>query len=57
MKAEILFYKDRKGQIPVFDFLNRLSLSNGKDARINLKKVSSYINFLSEVGLSGGEPI
>ena len=51
-----LIYKDRKGRQPVLDFIQELAASSGKDARINLKKVGSYITLLDKDGLSIGEP-
>lgn len=56
MAHRIVFYADRKGRQPVKDFIDDLLSQAGKDARINYKKVASYINYLSEVGLAGGEP-
>ena len=56
MPYSIVFYKDKKGREPIKDFIDSLALASGKDARINIKKVSAYINYLSEEGLSGGEP-
>ena len=56
MPKHIVFYKDRKGRQPVKDFIDGLLSQSGKDARINYKKVASYINYLAEVGLAGGEP-
>ncbi len=56
MPYRIVFYKDRKGRQPVKDFIDKLSSSSNKDARVNLKKVSSYIEYLSNEGLAGGEP-
>ncbi len=56
MPKRIVFYKDRKGRQPVKDFIDGLLSQSGKDARINYKKVASYINYLAEVGLAGGEP-
>lgn len=56
MPYSIVFYRDRKGKQPVKDFIDELASSSGKEARINLKKVISYINYLAEEGLGGGEP-
>ena len=56
MPNRIIFYADRKGRQPVKDFIDGLLSQSGKNARINYKKVAAYINYLSEVGLAGGEP-
>ena len=56
MLTRILFYKDRKGKQPVIDFMEELASSTGKDARINLKKIGSYISLLDKEGLAIGEP-
>ena len=56
MLTRTLIYKDRKGRQPVLDFIQELAASSGKDARINLKKVGSYITLLDKDGLSIGEP-
>ena len=36
--------------------MEELAASSGKDARINLKKIGSYISLLDKNGLSIGEP-
>ena len=41
-----LFYKDRKGRQPVVDYIDKLAASSGKDAKINLTKIGSYITLL-----------
>lgn len=56
MLTRILFYKDGKGKQPVIDFMEELAASSGKDARINLKKIGSYISLLDKEGLVIGEP-
>ena len=56
MPYRIIYYKDRKGKQPVKDFIDNLASLSGKDARINLNKVSHYIKYLADVGLEGGEP-
>lgn len=56
MLTRTLIYKDRKGRQPVRDFMEELAASSGKDARINLKKIGSYITLLDKNGLSIGEP-
>ena len=56
MPYSIVFYKDRKGNQPVKDFIDELSSSSGKDARVNFRKIATYINYLRYEGLGGGEP-
>ncbi len=56
MLTRTLIYKDRKGRQPVHEFMEELAASSGKDARINLKKIGSYITLLDKNGLSIGEP-
>ena len=53
---KIRFYKDRKGNVPVLDFLRKLAKQKGKDARINLGKIQDYIKVLEEHGTRAGEP-
>lgn len=53
---DIIFYSDRKGNKPVWDFIVQLSKANGKDSRIKLKKIQEYINVLAIHGASMGEP-
>lgn len=56
MLLRTLIYKDRKGRQPVLEFMEGLAASSGKDARINLRKIGSYITLLDKHGLSIGEP-
>ena len=56
MLIRTLIYKDRKGRQPVLEFMEGLAASSGKDARINLRKIGSYITLLDKHGLSIGEP-
>lgn len=56
MPYSIVFYKDRKGNQPVKDFIDELSSSSGKDACVNFRKIATYINYLRYEGLGGGEP-
>ena len=53
---KIRFYKDRKGNVPVLDFLRKLAKQKGKDSRINLGKIQDYIKILEEHGTRAGEP-
>ena len=56
MLTRTLFYKDRKGRQPVVEYMDKLAASSGKDTRINLTKIGSYITLLDRNGLSIGEP-
>ena len=53
---KIRFYKDRKGNVPVLDYLRKLASQKGKDSRINLGKIQDYIKVLEREGTRAGEP-
>ena len=53
---EVFFYRDRKGNEPVADYLRELNKNECKDKRINLRKIQDYIKLLELRGLSLGEP-
>lgn len=53
---QIYFYKDKNGQEPVKEYINRLAASNNKDSRIKLTKIRDYLKILSEHGTRAGEP-
>ncbi|PWM78796.1 MAG: hypothetical protein DBY32_04815 [Phascolarctobacterium sp.] len=52
----IYFYKDRKGNQPVADYLNELASQNNKDSRIKATKIRDYVKALSLYGTTIGEP-
>lgn len=54
---EILFYEDRSGNIPVYDYMQELAKSGSKDSRIKLNKISQYIKVLQSEGTTAGEPV
>lgn len=54
---EILFYEDRNGRIPVYDYMQELSGSASKDSRIKLNKIAQYIKVLQAEGTTAGEPV
>ncbi|MBE6113350.1 MAG: type II toxin-antitoxin system RelE/ParE family toxin [Peptococcaceae bacterium] len=56
MAYNILFYKDRKGNEPVLDYLKELNDRNDKDSRIKMNKILDYIGTLSQYGTRAGEP-
>lgn len=53
---KIIFYRDVKGNEPVFQYIQELSSKTSKDSRINLTKIQDYINTLKMYGTSAGEP-
>ena len=53
---KIYFYKDRKGNYPVFFFFKKLKTKNDKDSRIKSSKINDYIQALSVYGTQIGEP-
>lgn len=52
---KIYFYKDRKGNYPVFDYIKKLKTKNDKDSRIKSSKINDYIQALSVYGTQIGE--
>ena len=53
---EIVFYEDRNGKSPVYDFILKLSQKHDKNSRINLNKIRDYVKVLSLHGKQAGEP-
>jgi len=53
---EILFYRDRNGVAPVYEYLKELNSRTDKNSRIKAGKVSDYISRLSEEGTFAGLP-
>ena len=52
----ILFYRDKNGKEPVLEYLKELESKSDKNSRIKLNKIQDYIQLLSKLGLSIGEP-
>lgn len=52
---EIHFYKNSKGERPVWDYLNELANRHDKDSRIKLNKIRDYMKALEENGTAIGE--
>ena len=52
----IKFYADKKGRMPVLEYLNELRYKNDKDSRIKANKIDDYIEALSKHGAMLGEP-
>lgn len=44
----IYFYKDKKGEEPVLEYMRKLANQKGKDSRIKLNKIGDYIEMLSK---------
>ena len=53
---KIIFYKDKKGNEPVYDYMQSLNKKKSKDSRIKLNKIGDYIEILSAYGATAGEP-
>jgi len=53
---EIIFYEDKNGNSPVYEFMQDLSKRTDKNSRINLNKINDYIETLSTNGKQAGEP-
>lgn len=48
----IYFYKNRKGESPVREYLGELARRSDKDRRIKLNKIRDYIKALVHMDLS-----
>lgn len=55
---KIIFYRDKNGYSEVEEYLKLLALKkhNSKDCKIKFTKITTYIDLLSEKGLTLGEP-
>lgn len=53
---KIYFYRDKKGNEPVAEYIAKLAAKQDKDSRIKLGKIRDYIKALSEYGTQAGEP-
>lgn len=53
---KIYFYKNAKNQSPVLDYMYELKSKTDKNSRIQLQKLSDYIDILRQYGLDAGEP-
>lgn len=51
----IVFYRNRRGEQPVLDYMRKLKKQNSKDARIKLQKIQDYINILEAHGTRAPE--
>ena len=53
---KIYFYKDKKGNQPVLDYMHELARKGDKSSRIKLNKIQDFIQTLGEYGTVAGEP-
>ena len=53
---KIIFYRDKNGKEPVYEYIKKLERRAGKDSRVKLTKVHEYIRVLGEYGTQAGEP-
>ena len=53
---DIVFYKDRQGREPVYEYICELDSRRDKDSRIKVNKIYDYIDYLREAGKSAGAP-
>ena len=53
---DIEFYEDINGKSEVYEYIQKLNKTNGKENRQKLKKINMYIDLLSEYGLTLTEP-
>jgi phage-related protein len=53
---EVIFYEDKNGNAPVYQYIKELAGRKGKGARVKLRKVQEYIRVLREYGIFAGEP-
>lgn len=52
----INFYKDKKGNEPVKDYIISLKLKDTKDSRVKLTKIQDYLKVLKTNGTRSGLP-
>jgi len=55
-KHDIVFYENKDGESPVYNFIKTLSKRTNKHSRINLAKIQDYMRILRRHGKSAGEP-
>ncbi|MDR0272827.1 MAG: type II toxin-antitoxin system RelE/ParE family toxin [Clostridiales bacterium] len=53
---EIIFYKDKNGNEPIFDYIQLLNGRPDKDSRIKVNKIYEYLDVLAKHGKRAGEP-
>ena len=53
---KVYFYKDKRGNEPVLDYIQSLGRKSDKDSRIKANKIRDYMKYLQVEGLDSGEP-
>ena len=53
---EVIFYRDRNGREPIFEYIQGLANQADKDSRIKASKIDDYIGYLAEQGTQAKEP-
>lgn len=53
---KIIFYKDKRGNSEIEQYLLKLQKKKDKDTKIKFNKIIAYIDMLSKHGISIGEP-
>lgn len=53
---KIHFYRDKKGNEPVAEYIAELAEKKDKESRIKLSKIRDYMKVLSEYGTQAGFP-
>lgn len=56
MIYDIEFYEDKNGKSEVYEYIQKLNANTSKENRQKLKKITMYIDLLSEHGLMLNEP-
>ncbi|MBR4079820.1 MAG: type II toxin-antitoxin system RelE/ParE family toxin [Christensenellaceae bacterium] len=52
----IIFYRDKNGNEPVYEYIKGLREKGDKDSRIKSQKILEYLDVLSIHGKAAGEP-
>lgn len=53
---DIEFYEDKNGKSEIYEYIKELKRNKSKENKQKLKKIDSYIDLLSEYGLTLKEP-
>ena len=53
---EIYFYRNKRGEQPVLEYMRELGGKADKDSRVKLKKIAEYIKALRQYGTAVGKP-
>ena len=52
----VRFYRNRRGEQPVLDYIRSLRGREDKDSRVKLEKIDDYIEALRQYGTAAGKP-